>query len=74
MNASLKVSDEEEVEVKQVCKEAGDIDITPSMDECLNFDEYLKIFSIIVALQIRFCSRLDKASRDERRAILAAGD
>ena len=30
--ASLKVSDEEEVEVKQVCKDVGDIDITPGMD------------------------------------------
>ena len=50
MKASLKVSDEEEKEVKQVCKDIGDIDITPGMDGCLNFDEYLKIFSVVVTL------------------------
>ena len=74
MKASLKVSDEEEVEVKQVCNDVGDIDITPGMDGLLDFDEYLKVFTALVTLQIRFCTRLDEAHRGERRAALAAGN
>ena len=50
MMEELKVKPEEEEEVKEVCAEVGSIDSTPDITGLLKFDEYLKIFKVIVTL------------------------
>ena len=70
----LKVKPEEEEEVKEVCAEVGSIDSTPDIAGLLNFDEYLKIFKVIVTLQVRFLKRIDDEHKLQRRAALEAND
>ena len=57
-------------ELKQVCSEVGSINSTPEMSGNLAFDEYLKIFRIVVILQVRFLKRIDDEYKLERRAAL----
>ena len=40
----------------------------------LKFEEYLKIFSIIVLCQIRFAKRIEDENKDNRRALLQTGN
>ena len=40
----------------------------------LPFDQYLKIFKIVVILQVRFLKRIDDEYKLERRAALEAQD
>lgn len=61
-------------EVKKVCEEKGPVDITPDADGMLKFEEYLKIFSIIVLCQIRFAKRIEDENKDNRRALLQTGN
>ena len=74
MMEEIKVNPEQTEEVKEVCKEAGEIDSTPDLEGLLAFDEYLKIFRIVVILQVRFLKRIDDEHKLERRAALEVGD
>lgn len=59
MMEELKLKPEEIEELKEVSTEVGSVDGTPNMDGNLKFDEYLKIFRIVVILQVRFLKRID---------------
>ena len=67
---ALQLKPEDEEELKQVCTEVGSIEATPDMSGNLPFDQYLKIFKIVVILQVRFLKRIDDEYKLERRAAL----
>lgn len=70
----VKVNPEQEEEVKEVLKEVGEVDATPSLDGNLEFEEYLKIFRAVVILQVRFLKRIDDEHKIVRRSALESGD
>lgn len=75
MQAQLKINEEEKKEVQKACEEAESIDLTPDAKSGhLVFSEYLKVFSIVLTLQVRLSLRVDEAHRQKRRALLAAGN
>lgn len=74
MMEEIKVNPEQKEEVDEVCDEAGEIDVTPDISGNLAFDEYLKIFRIVVILQVRFLKRIDDEYKLTRRAALESGD
>ena len=51
---SLKLTEEQEKEVQELCKASVTVDGTPELNGLLAFEEYIKLFSLIVTLQIRF--------------------
>lgn len=61
-------------EIKALIAEAGAIDLAPDMYGMLPFEEYLKLFSIIVTMQVRMVSRIENANKEERRQLLDAGE
>lgn len=74
MMEELKLEPDQQEELKEVCAEVGDVDATPDDSGDLKFDQYLKIFKIVVILQIRFLKKIDDESKLERRAALEASD
>jgi len=74
MMEEIKLSPEQRVEVDEVCDSVGDIDVTPDLQGNLAFDEYLKVFRIVVVLQVRFLKRIDDEHKLTRRAALQSGD
>ena len=74
MMQELELKAEDMEELKQVCSEVGSIDVTPDISGDLLFEQYLKIFRIVVILQVRFLKRIDDEYKLERRAALEEGN
>ena len=71
---SESLTDQQRLEVDQLCDAAGQIDTTPDLEGNLAFDAYLKVFRIIVALQVRCNKRIDDQHKLTRRAALGDND
>lgn len=74
MKESLKLQGEELDEVKALITAAGPIDVTPDMYGVIPFEQYLKIFSVVVTMQVRKVARHENENKEERRALLESGD
>ena len=66
----MKLNPEDQQEVETVFQEAGPIDVSVGLGGAMKFEEYLKIFSILVRLQIRFFKRNDDKYKEQRQGAL----
>ena len=48
--------------------------MTVGLNGAMKFDEYLKIFGVLVRLQIRFFKRNDDKHKEQRKAALKSPD
>lgn len=71
---SLKLTEEQEKEVQELCKASVTVDGTPELNGLLAFEEYIKLFSLIVTLQIRFTIQISEENKEARREALANDD
>ena len=67
-------TEEQKKQVIEACKASPNVDSTPELNGLMAFDEYMKVFSIIVALQIRFTIEINDDNRDERQDALENDD
>lgn len=70
MKNELKLGTEEQEEVKELVKEAGEIDTSIGENGMISYEDYLKIFGAIISLHLRQTERIDAANRNDRRAAL----
>ena len=70
----LQLTEEQNKQVIEACKASPNVDSTPELNGLMAFDEYMKVFSIIVALQIRFTIEINEDNRDERQDALENDD
>lgn len=57
-----------------MCEAAGTINGTPGLNGLIDFEEYLKLFKIIVALQLRFSLKISEDNKVLRRAAVKKDD
>ena len=55
-------------------EEAGPIDITPTVSGVIEIEEYMKIFKVMIGLQIVFMNRVDEDFKAQRKAALGLPD
>ena len=74
MKEALKVSPEQQKVIDDVISKFDKISTEPNMEGVLEWADYLKVFEIIVTLQIRFTITTGDSMKDARRAHLEAGN
>ena len=57
----ISLHDDQTKIVKEVCTERGPINLTLTADGHLELEEYLRLYGMTVALEIRLMKRLDDA-------------
>ena len=69
----MKLSAEELVYVKEVCDEIGAVDGSPDMTGYMAYDEYVKIFTAVIKVQVALIKKIEETAREERAVHLAGG-
>lgn len=69
-----KFKREQDLAFHSVCQERGPVDLTLDEDGYLKFEEFLRIFSMVVALEIRVLRLLDNQFKPERLIALQNQD
>lgn len=59
--------------MKKVCEEYGAIEVR-EQNGVIDFEDYLKLFYLVVMCQIRYCHKIDMANKEARLAALEAND
>ena len=57
-----------------MCEAAVAVNGEPGINGLMAFEEYLKIFKLIVTLQCRYTIQNSEANKDARRAAMAQSD
>ena len=65
-----KLSADDMVFVKKICTEIGSVNVDPGMIGVMAFEEFTKIFTAVVKVQVILCRRIEDAAAVERRNIL----
>ena len=60
MKREMKMTKEERKEVRDAIKAIGPVNFQPDFQGCIPFDSFLKIFNLIVELQIHFLNRIEE--------------
>ena len=74
LRQSLLLQGEQREEIKQKLEEAGPIDTTPTVSGVIETEEYMKIFKIMIGLQILFMTRVDEDNKVQRKAALGGSN
>ena len=74
MKSELKVTPDEQKKIDDMLASAGTIDPTPDSEGLLGWAEYIKLFKVIVALQVRYSIETKNQMADARRAHLESGN
>ena len=57
----MNLHDNQNEAIKQVCTERGPINLTITDEGHLDFEEYIKLYGMTIALEIRLLKQLDDA-------------
>ncbi len=74
LKKQLKVSDEDQKSIDDLIASSDTIDVTVGQDGMLDWAEYLKLFKLIVTLQVRYTIQTKAKMAEVRRAHLEKGD
>ena len=66
----MNLHDMQRETIKQVCAERGPINLTITEEGHLDFEEYIKLYGITIALEIRLLKQLDDAFKPQRLEVL----
>ena len=61
-----------EIDIKEMKRSMGEIDLTMGIDGKLKIDEFWKVFEIMVTMQIRQAHRITHDKAAERRGLMKA--
>lgn len=56
--------------VTKSCEEAGELDLTPDLTGTMKFESYLKIFEVVVRLQVSMLKKIEDEAKEERKTYL----
>ena len=70
----MQLTPEQNKELREMCEAAVTVNGEPEINGLLAFEEYLKLFKIIVTLQCRYTIQNSEASKAARRAAMANSD
>ena len=71
---SMQLSEEQNKQLREMCEAASVVNGSPGLNGLLAFEEYLKLFKLIVTLQCRFTIQIGEANKAARRAALVNDD
>ena len=71
---ALKLDPDQLAGVEEACNAAGEINTEPNMEGILNWEDFMKVFQVIVKLQIKTAVEIQNKHKDARREALGAGD
>lgn len=74
LKKQLKVSDEDQKNIDALIASSDKIDVTVGQDGMLAWAEYVKLFKLIVTLQVRYTIQTKAEMATPRRAFLEKGD
>ena len=74
IKAVLKLDPADQEEVEKAFKDAGPIDVSTGFGGAIQVQEFLKIFKLLVMLQIRFNKRHEDKYKKQRKAALKSPD
>ena len=57
----MSLTENQNETIKQVCTERGPINLTITAEGHLDFEEYIKLYGMTIALEIRLLKQLDGA-------------
>ena len=70
----MQLTPEQNKELKEMCEAAVAVNGEPEINGLMAFEEYLKLFKIIVTLQCRYTIQNSEANKAARRAAMAQSD
>ena len=70
----MQLTPEQNKELREMCEAAVAVNGEPGINGLMAFEEYLKIFKLIVTLQCRYTIQNSEANKDARRAAMAQSD
>lgn len=70
----MQLQGEDAETVKKACEELGEIDLSTDLTGTISFESYLKIFELIVKLQVGILHDIEQKAKEERRPFLENGD